>query len=86
MRVCFEEPLERAKTLLGERVYVKMREARELEGVLGGFDNHLNVLLTDVTERATEGAQTRRFDTLFVRGDTMVFFSLSDTPAKRVSC
>ena len=40
-----EEPLDLIRLSLDERVYVKMRNERELRGRLHAYDQHLNMVL-----------------------------------------
>uniref|UniRef100_M3Z5Y5 U6 snRNA-associated Sm-like protein LSm3 n=1 Tax=Mustela putorius furo TaxID=9669 RepID=M3Z5Y5_MUSPF len=46
-----EEPLDLIS--LDERIYVKMRNDRELRGRLHAYDQHLNMVLGDVEETVT---------------------------------
>lgn len=48
-----EEPLDLIKFSLDEKVYVKMRNDRELRGKLHAYDQHLNMILGDVEENVT---------------------------------
>ena len=48
-----EEPLDLIKFSLDEKVYVKMRNDRELRGKLHAYDQHLNMVLGDVEETVT---------------------------------
>lgn len=48
-----EEPLDLIKFSLDEKVYVKMRNDRELRGKLHAYDQHLNMILGDVEETVT---------------------------------
>lgn len=43
------EPLDMVRLSLDERVYVKMRHERELRGRLHAYDQHLNMVLGDVS-------------------------------------
>lgn len=45
-----EEPIDMVKLSLDESVVVKLRGERTLRGKLRAFDQHLNLLLSDVTE------------------------------------
>ena len=44
-----EEPLDLIRLSLDERVYVKMRNERELKGRLHAYDQHLNMVLGEFT-------------------------------------
>merc|ERR1719310_2367270 len=48
-----EEPLDLIRLSLDERIYVKMRNERELKGRLHAYDQHLNMILGDVEETVT---------------------------------
>ena len=48
-----EEPLDLIRLSLDERIYVKMRNDRELRGGLYAYDQHLNMILGDVEETVT---------------------------------
>ncbi|XP_038073107.1 U6 snRNA-associated Sm-like protein LSm3 isoform X4 [Patiria miniata] len=48
-----EEPLDLVRLSLDERIYVKMRNDRELKGRLNAYDQHLNMILGDVEETVT---------------------------------
>ncbi|CAB1315592.1 unnamed protein product [Coregonus sp. 'balchen'] len=63
-----EEPLDLIRLSLDERIYVKMRNDRELRGRLNAYDQHLNMILGDVEETSTK----RNIPMLFVRGDGVV--------------
>merc|ERR1711976_293649 len=81
-----EEPLDLIRLSLDERVYVKCRGDRELRGRLHAYDQHLNMVLSEVEEIAyvkEEVAgkeptvrQTRRgIEMIFVRGDSVILVS-----------
>ncbi|KAK1900876.1 U6 snRNA-associated Sm-like protein LSm3 [Dissostichus eleginoides] len=76
-----EEPLDLIRLSLDERIYVKMRNDRELRGRLHAYDQHLNMILGDVEETVTtveideetyEELYKRNIPMLFVRGDGVV--------------
>jgi U6 snRNA-associated Sm-like protein LSm3 len=81
------KPLDLIKLSIGERVYIKCRGGRELEGLLHAFDTHLNMVLEDVEETVTtvdideeteeELVQSRKrtIEMLFVRGDVIILVS-----------
>merc|ERR1712072_1334053 len=78
------EPLDLIRLSLDEQICVKLRHDRELRGRLHAYDQHLNMVLSDVTETITtvevdeetdeELVRTtkREVGMLFVRGDTIV--------------
>ncbi|EDX14144.1 GD21053 [Drosophila simulans] len=82
-----KEPLDLIRLSLDEKVYVKMRNERELRGRLHAFDQHLNMVLGDAEETVTtveideetyeEVYKTakRTIPMLFVRGDGVILVS-----------
>jgi U6 snRNA-associated Sm-like protein LSm3 len=72
---------------LDERIYVKMRNERELRGRLHAYDQHLNMVLSDVEECVTTveideetyeevyKTEKRNIPMLFVRGDAIILVS-----------
>lgn len=79
-----EQPLDLIRLSLDEQVHVKLRGNRELRGRLHAFDQHLNMVLGDVTETVTTTevdeetyehivkTTTRSIAMLFVRGDGVI--------------
>lgn len=82
-----EEPLDLIRLSLDERIYVKMRNDRELRGRLHSYDQHLNMVLGDVEEIVTSveideetyeevyKPSKRHIPMLFVRGDGVILVS-----------
>ncbi|RWS16160.1 U6 snRNA-associated Sm-like protein LSm3 [Dinothrombium tinctorium] len=82
-----EEPLDLIRLSLDERIYVKMRNGRELRGRLHAYDQHLNIVLGDVEETITNveideetyeevyKTTKRNIPMLFVRGDGVILVS-----------
>ncbi|KAL5013982.1 hypothetical protein ScPMuIL_008252 [Solemya velum] len=82
-----EEPLDLIRLSLDERIYVKMRNDRELRGRLHAYDQHLNMILGDVEETVTTveideetyeeiyRSTKRNIAMLFVRGDGVILVS-----------
>ncbi|GAB0495534.1 hypothetical protein MMPV_006836 [Pyropia vietnamensis] len=78
------DPIDLIRLALDERIYVKMRGERELRGRLHAFDQHMNMVLGDVTETITSietdeetyeqivRSVSRDLDMLFVRGDGVI--------------
>lgn len=48
-----DEPLDLIKLSIDERIFVKCRGNRELRGKLHAFDQHLNMVLSEVEETVT---------------------------------
>ncbi|RLN56656.1 hypothetical protein BBJ29_001047 [Phytophthora kernoviae] len=79
-----DEPLDLIKLSVAERIYVKCRGDRELRGVLQAYDQHLNMVLSDVEETITVQEldpetyeelikqSKRNIEMLFVRGDVVI--------------
>ena len=87
VQVSLKEPFDLVRLSLDERIYVKMRHNRELRGRLHAFDQHLNMVLSEVEETITiveidEETYEEIFRTskrsipmLFVRGDGVILVS-----------
>ncbi|KAJ3060784.1 U4/U6-U5 snRNP complex subunit lsm3 [Podochytrium sp. JEL0797] len=81
------EPLDLVRLSLDERIYVKMRGDRELRGRLHAYDQHMNLVLSDVDEVITVvdvneetfeeriRSVKRSHDMMFVRGDGVILVS-----------
>ena len=93
-----KEPLDLVRLSLDERVYVKLRNDRELRGKLHSYDQHLNMLLGEVEEITTIRevdeetyeeiikSNRRNVPYLFVRGDAVTLISPgSPVKEKRVA-
>ena len=94
LATAIEEPIDFIRFALNEHVLVKMRTDRTLTGILQSFDQHLNMVMSDVVEtiNTTEvdldsGEEivktvTREIPLLFIRGDSVVLVS---TPNRNVT-
>lgn len=67
-------PLEVLQESLHKPVLVEMRGGRSVRGVLDGFDQHLNLLLS-AAEEIGPGASGPKAGLLVVRGDSVVYVS-----------
>ncbi|CEP61663.1 U4/U6-U5 snRNP complex subunit LSM3 LALA0_S03e07998g [Lachancea lanzarotensis] len=80
-----ETPLDLLKLNLDEKVFVKLRGAREMTGTLQAFDTHCNIVLSNATETIYEllegelKSNTKSSDMVFVRGDSV---TLITTPSE----
>lgn len=82
-----KEPVDLIKLSLDEKIYVKMKNDREITGRLHAYDQHLNMVLGEVDETITtieideetfeEVYKTtkRSIPMLFVRGDGVILVS-----------
>ncbi|XP_066140531.1 U6 snRNA-associated Sm-like protein LSm3 [Euwallacea fornicatus] len=85
--IAVKEPLDLVRLSLDEKIYVKMRNDRELKGRLHAYDQHMNMILSDVEETITTveiDEETyeevykntkRNIPMLFVRGDGVILVS-----------
>ncbi|VVB54145.1 Putative snRNP Sm-like protein [uncultured archaeon] len=67
------KPLDALGESLGNEVLVRLKNGMEISGRLKAFDIHINLVLEDAAY--TDGDIQRKFKTLFVRGDMIVFVS-----------
>ncbi len=65
-----EGPLAVVDRLTEQRVTLRLKDARELEGRLLGADEHLNLVLDDAREIAPDAS--RRLGRVVVRGSNVV--------------
>jgi small nuclear ribonucleoprotein len=67
-------PLDVLQQSLHKRVLVEMKGGRSFRGVLDAFDQHLNLVLSNVEEAVGETTTPHPGVTL-VRGDSIVYIS-----------
>jgi len=65
-------PLELVDKAIGSQVRILLINDREFEGTLVGFDEFVNVILSDVTETGPEGTIHR--DEMLLTGTTIAMF------------
>ncbi|MHC1625282.1 MAG: LSM domain-containing protein [Methermicoccaceae archaeon] len=68
------KPLDVLNSIRGKPIIVRLRGAREFQGILNGYDIHMNLVLDDAKEMLDE--ETKRIGTIVVRGDNVVYISL----------
>jgi len=61
---------------LGKIVLVRLKGAKTLRGKLGGFDQHMNLVLEEA-EDTTETDKPKKLGTIIVRGDNVTIISPS---------
>ncbi len=69
-----KRPLDALNKALGSTVLVRIKGGRELRGRLNSYDTHLNLALEEAEEIKSDEA-TKRFGTMIIRGDNVVFVS-----------
>ncbi|MBZ6495850.1 MULTISPECIES: LSM domain-containing protein [Natrinema] len=67
-------PLDVLEASLGERVSVRLKSGDEYVGELAGYDQHMNLVLEDVTIPVEGGIDDEApvEDTTIIRGDNVV--------------
>ena len=72
---CMEIVNEELQKNLNKVILVKLRNGTEIRGVLIGYDQHLNLLLTNTEEINPKGGV--KSGLMIIRGDTVLFISPS---------
>ncbi|MBU4202089.1 MAG: hypothetical protein KKE96_07005 [Candidatus Altiarchaeota archaeon] len=67
------KPLDALGELLDNQVLVRLKNGIEVRGVLKAFDIHINLVLDDA--EFDDGDVEKKFKTLFLRGDMILFVS-----------
>lgn len=67
-------PLDALNKARDKRIIVDLKNNKQYIGKLKSFDIHINIVLDDVEERLN-GEITRKFSTIFIRGDTITVIS-----------
>jgi small nuclear ribonucleoprotein (snRNP)-like protein len=69
-----QRPLDILNESLETPVIVRLKGGRDFRGELQGYDVHLNLVL-DKAEELKDGEAIRKFGTIVVRGDNVVYIS-----------
>lgn len=67
-------PLDVLQNSLNQRLSLLLKDGRNIEGKLSGYDEYMNMVLTDVEEIKEE--TKRKLGTLILRGNNIVRISL----------
>ncbi|MCK4492153.1 MAG: RNA-binding protein [Candidatus Altiarchaeales archaeon] len=67
------KPLDALGESLNKQVLVRLKNGLEIRGILKAFDIHINIVLDDA--EFEEGDVNRKFKSLFLRGDMILFVS-----------
>ena len=68
------KPLTLLNSSLHKRVMVELKFNRGYNGILDGFDPHMNLVLKNVEEYDSEGTK-RKLEITVVRGDNVIYIS-----------
>ena len=73
-----DRPLDVLEASLDERVSVQLKSGAVYTGVLGGYDEHMNLVLEDVRLPAESDPEIEPHheDTTIIRGDNVVSLTL----------
>lgn len=69
-----ERPFDTLSAAEGSTVLVELKNGKTYTGTLVSFDQHINNVLDDATERV-DGEVTRDLGTVFIRGDNVNIIS-----------
>jgi small nuclear ribonucleoprotein (snRNP)-like protein len=69
-----QRPLDILNESLETPVIVRLKGGRDFRGELQGYDVHLNLVL-DKAEELKDGETVKKFGTIVVRGDNVVYIS-----------
>ncbi|MFZ0012434.1 MAG: LSm family protein [Halobacteriota archaeon] len=69
-----QRPLDILNESLETPVIVRLKGGRDFRGELQGYDVHLNLVL-DKAEELKDGEAVKKFGTIVVRGDNVVYIS-----------
>ena len=68
-----DRPFDTLNESIGSTVILRLKEGNEVRGILKAFDVHMNLVLDDAEE--VSDSNTKRFGTIIVRGDNIIFVS-----------
>ncbi len=63
-------PMKMLEENLNKKVSLLLKDNRTLEGILSGYDDHMNMVLDEVEENAEE--TTKKIGTVVIRGSNVV--------------
>lgn len=63
-------PLDLLEASLNERIQLTLKDGRQVEGLLAGYDQYMNLVLEEATERGSE--RDRPLGTVLLRGNNLL--------------
>ena len=69
-----ERPFDFLNDAVNKTVLVRLKDKRELRGILRAFDVHMNIVL-DESEELEDDKVLKKIGSMLVRGDNIVFIS-----------
>ena len=72
-----DRPFDTLNEAIGSTVLVELKNGKAYTGELVSFDQHINNVLEDATERV-DGEVERDLGTVFIRGDNVNFIAPED--------
>lgn len=77
-------PQELLSKCVDERVWIIMKNSREVVGVLKGYDVYVNMVLEDVTEyeRTSQGVIKNKLDKILLNGNNVAVLVPGGDPEK----
>jgi len=76
-----ESPLTVLERLVDQRIVLRLKDGRQLEGKLLGTDEHLNLVLDDTRETAAD--VSRHLGRVVVRGSNVLTLDAPSAPSSR---
>jgi len=67
-------PLDVLEKAMNQKLSLLLKDGRQIDGKLSGYDEYMNMVLTDVEETYDE--TKRRLGTIILRGNNVVSISL----------
>ncbi|TFH31085.1 MAG: hypothetical protein E4G98_00800 [Promethearchaeota archaeon] len=66
-------PLRALQNRIGQEIIVRLKDGTEYQGNLKEYDNFMNLIMSDVTEKQYKIEETTHYEELFVRGNNVLF-------------
>ena len=70
MNNVLNQPDDLLKIALNKQVKIRVKDSKDITGLLQAFDEHYNILLTEAKEL------DKKIGTLYIRGDVVILLSI----------